>query len=496
MVYDRGIRGAETSVPQECPLASAATEAYNAKDTNAYCHIFTNKSTPDSTKSDAQLNTEINNHPSIYGQDDSSGGGIRDLQKGIHSDGRTQHDLAKAIGEAGNGDITGAMKDLRKATGDLNDAGGKIDSGLGSLNDAQNGDSVAKSMIQKGLNNEGDASSNIEKAESLLRQGDTNGAIDAMEKGTKEVAHEQKLTKAGVERFKQDDEFGSNSSTDSSPQSQCNAEYTRTSSDTYAQMRNADNGNQNFDPEQQFQNTNGVGTPTQSFAPDNSNQSYGQFGPLDLQNGASNSGSGGGGGLPNPFDMLSGMGLPTPPNPSDLLNSLPNPLDMLSGGNSGSGGGLPNPFDMFGGGSSGSSSGSGLPNPFEMIGGGSSGSGGGLPNPFDMFGGGSSSGGGGLPNPFDMFGGGSSSSGGGLPNPFDMIGGDNSGSSSGSGLPNPFDMFGGGSSSGGGLPNPLTGLESFATDPLKPVENLLTPPDLSKPKDVIKKILDPIGLFG
>jgi hypothetical protein len=75
-----------------------------------------------------------------------------------------------------------------------------------------------------------------------------------------------------------------------------------------------------------------------------------------------------------------------------------------------------------------------------------------------------------------------------------MFGG---GSSSGGGLPNPFDMFGGGSSSGGGgLPNPLTGLESFAKDPLKPVENLLTPPDLSKPKDVIKKILDPIGLFG
>ncbi len=390
MVYDRGIRGAETSVPQECPLASAATEAYNAKDTNAYCHIFTNKSTPDSTKSDAQLNTEINNHPSIYGQDDSSGGGIRDLQKGIHSDGRTQHDLAKAIGEAGNGDITGAMKDLRKATGDLNDAGGKIDSGLGSLNDAQNGDSVAKSMIQKGLNNEGDASSNIEKAESLLRQGDTNGAIDAMEKGTKEVAHEQKLTKAGVERFKQDDEFGSNSSTDSSPQSQCNAEYTRTSSDTYSQMRNAD--------------TNGVGTNNQSFAPGDSNQPYGQFGPMDLQNGASNSVSGGGGGLPNPFDMFGKMGLPTPPNPSDLLNSLPNPLDMLSGGSSSSGGGLPNPFEMIGGGNS--------------------------------------------------------------------------------------------SSGGGGLPNPLTGLESFAKDPLKPVENLLTPPDLSKPKDVIKKILDPIGLFG
>ncbi len=55
--------------------------------------------------------------------------------------------------------------------------------------------------------------------------------------------------------------------------------------------------------------------------------------------------------LPNPFDLARDLGLPTPPNPSDILNSLPNPFEMFGGGgsNGGGGSGSGGPFDIFGG---------------------------------------------------------------------------------------------------------------------------------------------------
>jgi len=406
MTYEN-LRGTE-NVANDHSLAAAATDAYNPKDVNAYCHIFTNKATPDKNKSDSQLNSELSTAKPIYDQNDSSGGGIKDLQKGIHGDGVVRHNLEDAIQAATDGDISGAMKDLRKASGRLNDAGGKIDSGLSSLNDTENGDTVAKKMIEKGMVNEGDASSNIEKAERLLRNGDTEGAIKAMNKGIKEVAHRQGLTRKGVERLQQDDQYSSDSDDNAcGPQAEHDDQYRRTSSDTYSQMRNT--GNESSEPY----------GPLQRFGPINLQNPSLNFSATDAQTGAALNFN-----IPNPMDMLSRMGLPTPPNPSDLFG----------GGSSGSGGGLPNPFDML--------SGMGLPTP---------------PNPSDLFGGGSGGGG---------------------------------------GLPNPFNMFGGGDSGGGGLPNPMNGLESFAQNPLKPIENLLTPPDLSKPKDVLKKIFDPIGLFG
>ncbi|RTL39719.1 MAG: hypothetical protein EKK48_17740 [Candidatus Melainabacteria bacterium] len=384
MVSDRGIRGSESAATNDNSVAHAATEAYN-NSIHIYSCVFTNKATPDSTKTDAQLNNELNSAGSIFGAHDTTSGAIGDLQRGIKSDSRTRHDLMNAIQDASFGNIDSAMMHLRQATTDLNAAGGKIDSGLAKLGDG--GQSFGSQTIQRAMVNEADCTQNIQKAEQLLREGDTEGAINAMQKGIREVAHRQHQTRDGIASLQ-----GNNSAPDWQ-------NYGPQQPGSYYQSEYPPSGDTNRSPSLSFN-------------------------------------------LPNSLDFQSGM-----PNPADIVAHLPNPFDMFGGSDSNSGGGLPNPADIV----------SHLPNPFDMFGGSDSKSGVGLPNPFNMSG---------LPNPADLFGGKSGDSG--LPNPFNM-----------SGLPNPTDLLGGNDGSGR-LSNPI--------------ENLVKPP--KSPKDIVHKILDPIGLFG
>ncbi len=359
MVLDRVISGSEGPTAGDGAIARQSEQAYQHThmELSLYKLIFTNTSTPDGGKSDSQCNNELNNPAPIYGPQDTTSGAIGDLQGGIKSDSRTRHDLSNAIDRAIVGDTDGAMQYLRQASGDLNAAGGKIDFGLSKLGDG--GQSDGSRTIQRGMANESDCSENIQKAEKLLRNGDTDGAITAMSKGIREVAHRQHLTRDGI--------------------SSLQSEGPAIDWQNYGPM----NPTQSFTP--------GDSGSYQSYAPGNSssNQSYapggdysGNYGPMqqpsDSQNGLSLSMN-----LPNPFDLARDLGLPTPPNPSDIFNSLPNPFDMLNG--NGGGGGLPNPFDMI----SGNGGGGGLPNPFSMFGGGNdsdSGSDDILPNPTKMVG--------------------------------------------------------------------------------------------------------------
>lgn len=306
MVSDRNIQGFESAPVQDSSVAHAATEAYKFSEVNFYNCVFTNKATPDCGKTDTQLNNELNNAAPIYGNKDTTSGAIKDLQKGIHVDGRTRHDLMNAIEDASFGNIDGAMKHLREASADLNNAGGKIDSGLSKLGDG--GQSLGSQVIQRGMTNEADCSENIQKAEQLLRQGDTDGAIDAMLKGVKEVAHRQHQTRDGIASLQ-----GDNSAIDW----------------------------QNFGPEvpSNFPNPSQGGMPN----------------PGDV---SSNFPSPFRGGFPNPGDITSNFpnlsditsNLPNPfqggfPNPGDIASNLPNPFE----------GGLPNLSDLT----------SSIPTPFE-----------------------------------------------------------------------------------------------------------------------------------
>ena len=432
MVSDRGIRGSESAATNDNSVAHAATEAYN-NSIHIYSCVFTNRATPDSTKSDAQLNNELNSAGSIFGAPDTTGGAIGDLQRGIKSDSRTRHDLMNAIQDASFGNIDSAMMHLRQATTDLNAAGGKIDSGLAKLGDG--GQSFGSQTIQRAMVNEADCTQNIQKAEQLLREGDTEGAINAMQKGIREVAHRQHQTRDGIASLQ-----GNNSAPDwqnYGPQ-QLGSNYQPESYGSGNTGFNSSNGNpetsfysgynrgdQNFDSQQHvIRSNNGGWNSTQPFTPDG-NKNYQPYLPGSSYNGdfpISTSGDTNGSSslsfnLPNPLDFQSGM-----PNPADIVAHLPNPFDMFGGSDSNSGGGLPNPADFVSH----------------------------------------------LPNPFDMFGGSDSKSGSGLPNPFNMPG-----------LPNPTDLLGGNNGSGG-LSNPI--------------ENLVKPP--KSPKDIVHKILDPIGLFG
>ncbi|MBI2811676.1 MAG: hypothetical protein HYX67_12740 [Candidatus Melainabacteria bacterium] len=409
MISDRGTGRFESPAHGDSAAAHESVLAYQHTQVSFYKSIFPNTATPDSAKSNCQLNHEISNPPPIYGPQDTTSGAIGDLQKGIKSDSRTRHDLSNAIGRAIVGDTDGAMQYLRQASGDLNDAGGKIDSGLSKLGDG--GQSHGSRTIQRGMVNEADCTENIQKAEKLLREGDTDGAIKAMSKGIREVAHRQHQTRDGIASLQGDDNgidwqnFGpQNSSYDN----RVGSNNSQGSSDT-SFYPGYNQGDSNFDSQQHIiRSNNGGWNSTQPFTPDDSGsyQPYapggdynGNYGPMqqpsDSHNGLSLSMN-----LPNPFDLARDLGLPTPPNPSDILNSLPNPFDMLSG----SGGGLPNPFNIFGGG-----------------------------------------------NESD-------------------------------------------SGSADSWPNPAKGLGDIMKNPAKPIENLLTPP--KSPKDLVHKILDPIGIFG
>ncbi|MBS2002055.1 MAG: hypothetical protein JST44_11155 [Cyanobacteria bacterium SZAS LIN-5] len=438
MVSDRGIRGSESAATNDNSVAHAATEAYN-NSIRIYSCVFTNKATPDSTKTDAQLNNELNSAGSIFGAHDTTSGAIGDLQRGIKSDSRTRHDLMNAIQDASFGNIDSAMMHLRQATTDLNAAGGKIDSGLAKLGDG--GQSFGSQTIQKAMVNEADCTQNIQKAEQLLREGDTEGAINAMQKGIREVAHRQHQTRDGIASLQ-----GNNNAPDwqnYGPQQpgsnyQPGSYYQPESYGSGNTGFNSSNGNpetsfysgynrgdQNFDSQQHvIRSNNGGWNSTQPFTPDGNNN-YQPYLPGSSYNG----------------DFPISTSGDTNRSPSLSFN-LPNPLDFQSG--------MPNPADIV----------AHLPNPFDMFGGSDSNSGGGLPNPADIVSH--------LPNPFDMFGGSDSKSGSGLPNPFNMPG-----------LPNPTDLLGGNNGSGG-LSNPI--------------ENLVKPPKSSK--DIVHKILDPIGLFG
>ncbi len=511
MALDRGIRGAEGPATND-HVDHMANESFSYHHIELHKCVFNTNATTDSGKSDEQLNHELNNSPSIYGPHDTNNGAVGDLQKGIKSDSRTRHDLGNAIERAAVGDADGAMQYLRKATGDLNSAGEKIDSGLSKLGDG--GQSDGSRIIQRGMVNEADCSENIQKAEQLLRDGDMDGAIKAMTKGIREVAHRQHQTRDGIASIQGDDNnaidwqnygpmnssngprIGGNDSDSRydrgySGGNNSNGSYDRgynggnNSDGSYDRGFSGGNnsngssdtsfypehnqGDQYFDGQQRVNRpTNGGWNSTQPFTPDNS----GSYSPGGDYNGnydynGNNSPTRStnfnpfdlsglpspadiANSIPNPFDLARDLGLPTPPSPSDLLHSLPNPLDMLGGGSNGGGGN--------GGGSPFDIFG-GLPNPMDMIGGhgGSGGRSGG--SPFDMFGG--------LPNPTDMFGGGGNGGGSGGGSPFDMFGG----------LPNPTDMFGGGhhhSGKGGGSPF-----------------DLLKPP--KSPKDLLGKISH---LFG
>ncbi len=320
MVSDRGIRGSEGPAPGDCAVAHESTQAYQHTQVGFYKCVFTNTSTPDCGKTDHQLNHELNNPAPIYGPQDTTYGAVGDLQKGIKSDSRTRHDLSNAIERASVGDTDGAMQYLRKASGDLNDGGGKIESGLSKLGDG--GHSNGSRTIQRGMVNEADCSENIQKAEQLLREGDTEGAIKAMSKGIREVAHRQHQTRDGIASLRGNDNgidwqnFGPESSTSFYP--------------GYNQ------GDSNFDSQQHVTRSNNGGwNSTQPFTPNDSgwNQPYGGGGDYngnygqtsDSQNGLPFSLN-----LPNAFDLARDLGLPVPPGASEILNSLPNPLKGIS----------------------------------------------------------------------------------------------------------------------------------------------------------------------
>lgn len=119
MALDRGIRGSEG--PSINDFADHQPTGSFAEVHASFKCVFTNRATPDSGKSDEQLNHELNNSPPIYGTHDTTSSAIEDLQKGIKSDGRTRHDLGSAIERAAVGDKDGAIEYLRKATSDLNE---------------------------------------------------------------------------------------------------------------------------------------------------------------------------------------------------------------------------------------------------------------------------------------------------------------------------------------------------------------------------------------
>lgn len=322
MVSDRGICGSEGAASSEHSMAHAATEAYRYSDGASYNSVFTTKATPDCRKSDDQLNNELNGAGSIFGSHDTTSSAIHDLQGGIKSDSRTRHDLMNAIAEASYGNIDTAMKDLRKATTDLNDGGSKIDSGLSKLGDG--GQSVGSQTIQRGMVNEADCSQNIQNAEQLLREGDTEGAINAMKKGIREMAHEQHQLRNGIASLNGDAYFNSQQ-----------------------QVTRSDDGGWNS---------------TQPFTPDNSG-SYQPYQPGFDYNGGettrlqpSDSGPSFSMNLPDGFDIAKQMGLP---GPQEIMDNLKDPSKLLNG--------LPNPFNGFS--NSDSSSGSDTwPNPAKGIG--------------------------------------------------------------------------------------------------------------------------------
>jgi hypothetical protein len=452
MVSDRSICGSEGALTNDNSVAHAATEAYRYSDTQSYNSVFTNKATPDCKKSDSQLNNELNSAGSIFGSSDTTSSAIGDLQRGIKSDSRTRHDLVNAIEDASFGNIGSAMTNLRKASTDLNDGGSKIDSGLNKLGDG--GQSGGSQIIQRGMVNEADCTQNIQKAEQLLRDGDTEGAINAMQKGIREVAHEQHQIRNGIASLNGSSNaidwqnfgpvqqnFGTEQQSFGPTQQIINPEQQNlgpvqqnlgpvqqnfgplqqsygygqgdTMNSDISYPTSSSNGNTNtsfysgynqgdsyFNSQQQVtRSDNGGWNSTQPFTPDNSG-SYQPYLPGSSYNGDT-----------------------TPLQPSDSQSGLS--LSMN----------LPGQFDLA-----------------KQLG---------LPSPQDI-----------VAN---------------LPNPFDLM----------KGIPNPTDMLGGGSNNAGGgdaWPNPAKGLGSFMKDPAKPIENLLTPPKSAK--DLVHKLLDPIGLFG
>ncbi len=285
MVSDRGIRGSEGPATGDSAVAHESIQAYQHTQVSLYKCVFTNTATPDSGKSDYQLNNELNNPASIYGHQDTTSGAIGDLQKGIKSDSRTRHDLSNAIERAIVGDTDGAMQYLRQASGDLNDAGGKIDSGLSKLGDG--GQSNGSRTIQRGMVNEADCSENIQKAEKLLREGDTDGAIKAMSKGIREVAHRQHQTRDGIASLQGNDNgtdwqnFGPENP---SSQNRLGRNNSNGSSDT-SFYSGYNQGDPYFDSQQHIiRSNNGGWNSTQPFTPDDSG-SYQPYAPGGNYNG-------------------------------------------------------------------------------------------------------------------------------------------------------------------------------------------------------------------
>jgi len=130
--------------------------------------------------------------------------GLKDIRAAITGGDQVTSDLNDAIRNARNGDLNAAIQNLRQSSGDLNSSGARLDSGFGNLQDLIGADKSAKKHIDRGYGAEQDASFHIDKAERLLREGDVEGAVTAMNRALGNVADEQANLRTGLRRLKND----------------------------------------------------------------------------------------------------------------------------------------------------------------------------------------------------------------------------------------------------------------------------------------------------
>lgn len=130
--------------------------------------------------------------------------GLKDIRAAITGGDQVADDLNAAIRNARNGDLNAAIQNLRKSSGDLNNSGARLDSGYGNLQDLIGADKSARKHIDRGYGAEQDASFHIDKAERLLREGDVEGALTAMNRALGNVADEQANLRTGLKRLKND----------------------------------------------------------------------------------------------------------------------------------------------------------------------------------------------------------------------------------------------------------------------------------------------------
>ncbi|CAN5400568.1 hypothetical protein BH10CYA1_BH10CYA1_00380 [soil metagenome] len=130
--------------------------------------------------------------------------GFKDIRAAITGGDSVTSGLNDAIHATRLGDVNGAIQSLRQSAGDLNSAGARFDSGAGNVNDLIGTDKSARNHINNGFEAERDASFHLGKAERMLRDGDIDGALKAMNRGLSNVADEQANLRTGLKRLKND----------------------------------------------------------------------------------------------------------------------------------------------------------------------------------------------------------------------------------------------------------------------------------------------------